>query len=220
MTKLSDKEQAWGLVYTLFSLFMLPALLQQLLRLSAVWLNIVYYVLNFSILLFLLRRFLKKSIAYAGKHPLTMVLFPMAGFVVYYLCNFAVSTAISWIFPNFTNYNDGQLSAMFSESFVLMALGTVILVPVAEELMHRALIFGSLYKASPLAAYLVSTLFFAAVHVLGYVGSVPNLTLALSFLQYIPAGLILAFCYKKSGCIFVSIFLHAAINAVGVFALR
>jgi membrane protease YdiL (CAAX protease family) len=56
--------------------------------------------------------------------------------------------------------------------------------------------------------------------VLGYIGSADLLTLALCFLQYIPAGLCLAWAYDASGSIFAPVLIHTVINALGILSLR
>jgi membrane protease YdiL (CAAX protease family) len=77
-----------------------------------------------------------------------------------------------------------------------------------------------LYPKSHSAAYLLSTAIFSAIHILGFVGIYSSLDLILAFVQYIPAGLILAWVYRRSGSIFAPILMHAMINAVGMFAHR
>ncbi len=218
---LTQTEERNSLCYTAISLLVLPSLLTEFLAsLGPLWINSLYYVLNFGILAILLRRFLRSSARWGLENFKNSTLIFLAGFAGYFVCNYLVSRLILWILPDFSNHNDGQLGQLFSQSFLLMTLYTVVLVPFAEELMHRAVIFGALYRRHPAAAYLVSAAVFSAVHVLGYIGKAESTVILLSFLQYLPAGLILAWCYRKSGCIFVSILLHAAINTVGVLALR
>lgn len=222
---LTDRQQAAGLMYTVFSLFFLPILLPVINAgfprpLNSAWVNFIYFCLNFLCLTFLLRSFLRKQLIYAGKHIGQILGFCVLGFGLYYIASTVLSVGIVSLYPEFSNMNDSSIADRFSESYWIMAIGTVLLVPVAEELMHRALIFGSLRKSHPIAAYPVSMVFFSAVHVMGYVGAVPAETIVLSFLQYLPAGWVLAWCYRKSGCIFVPILIHTAINAMGLLSLR
>ena len=58
------------------------------------------------------------------------------------------------------------------------------------------------------------------IHVMGYIGQFDWLTLVLCFLQYIPAGLWLAWAYEKSDSIFAPMLIHTAINAIGIYAMR
>ncbi len=222
---LSAREQTAGLVYTVFSLFFLPILLPAANSwlakpLGNVWINFIYYCLNILCLSALLRGFLRKHLVYAGKHIWKVLGWCLLGFAIYYVSTGILSFFIKKLVPGFSNVNDDNIAQQFSENYWVMAIGTILLVPTAEELMHRALIFGSLKKSYPKAAYPVSMVFFAAVHVMSYVGVQPPLYLALAFLQYLPAGWVLAWCYKKSGCIFVPILIHTIVNITGLFALR
>ena len=40
------------------------------------------------------------------------------------------------------------------------------------------------------------------------------------FVQYLPAGLILAWSYEKSNTILTPIAIHTVINAIGIYAMR
>ena len=61
---------------------------------------------------------------------------------------------------------------------------------------------------------------FAALHVLGYIGSESVTTLVICFLQYLPAGLCLAWTYTKADNIFAPVVVHALVNAIAIGAVR
>ena len=82
------------------------------------------------------------------------------------------------------------------------------------------LVFGLLLPKSKTAAYLVSAALFAAIHVVGYAGSVDLTSLVLAFIQYLPAGLVLGWAYEKGGTIIAPMVIHMAINAMGIWAMR
>ena len=109
---------------------------------------------------------------------------------------------------------------MVSGNFLIMAVGSVLFVPMAEELIHRGLIFGTCARHNRFLAYALSTAFFAAIHVVGYIGICTERDLILAFVQYLPAGLILAWAYERSGTIFAPIAIHMVINAMGIWAMR
>ena len=94
------------------------------------------------------------------------------------------------------------------------------IVPPFEECMFRGLIFRNLYGKSPLIAYLVSIAAFAAIHILGYLGMYTPLEIAMACLQYLPAGLCLAWAYTRADTIFAPIVIHAVINYLSLRALR
>lgn len=221
---LTDKEQIWGILYLLFTLFVLPQLLRMLndilpTPLSDVWFNFLYFTLNFLFILWIFHGFFKRSLIYAGSHFWDFLLAVLLGAAAYWLCNWGLSLLIGWLFPSFENLNDSTISAMAHNNFLIMFIGTVIFVPVAEEALYRGLVFGSLYPKSHAVGYILSTIIFAAVHTMAYIGvyTIPHLLLAL--LQYVPAGLTLAWAYRKSGSIFAPIVIHAVINAIGLFSI-
>ena len=142
------------------------------------------------------------------------------GLAAYYACNFLTLRLIRLLVPGFTNYNDAVISAMSRSGRYLMVVSTVILVPPAEECVFRGLIFRNLYGKSRWVAYVVSILAFAAIHVLGFIGKYSALELVMAVLQYLPAGLSLAWAYTKSDTIFAPIIIHACINLVAIGGLR
>ena len=222
---MTDREKRLGFGYLLLDLFILPALLSAMnqrlaVPLSGAWTNFLYFSLNFLFLAVIFSRFLKRSLMFAGQHIWEFFLAVIPGFLLYWLSNVLLSAGILWLYPGFSNINDGSIAQMTEGNFVIVAIGTVLLVPMAEELLHRGLVFGSLHRKSRAAAYMISMLFFAAIHVLGYLGFHDSMSLFLSFVQYLPAGLILAWAYEKSGCIFAPIAIHTVINAMGIYALR
>ena len=225
MVTMSDKERIWGIVYLLLELLVLPSLLHRAngflpSPLPDSWLNFLYFSLNFIFVCFLFRHFLKRSLLHTARNIADFLLVTIGGFGVYYLVNTLLGFVIGWIAPGFSNLNDGSIALLAQGNFTVMAVGTAVLVPVAEELLHRGLVFGSLCGKSRTFAYIFSTILFAAIHVMGYIGlySLPHLLLA--FVQYLPAGMVLAWTYRKSGTIFSPILIHAAVNTLAILSLR
>ena len=103
---------------------------------------------------------------------------------------------------------------------MLMSIGTVLLVPVVEEMLFRGVLFGRLYQKNCFLAYALSTILFSCIHIVGYLGVYAPTDLFLSFLQYVPAGICLAWSYAKSGCIWAPILIHIAVNQVGTLSMR
>ena len=139
---------------------------------------------------------------------------------IYWVISLLLGKLITWLYPDFGNTNDSGIAALAKENYFLTAIGTVLLVPLAEECMHRGAVFGGLYRKNRLFAYIISTILFALVHIDGYFGMVDGVLLLLNFLQYIPAGIVLAAAYDISGSIFAPIFIHMAVNLLGILSLR
>jgi len=219
------RELVWGWRYLLFQTVFLPSLLAYLNRLlhyplADAQLNFLFFCINFCAVVVIFRGYLLQCLKPNGKTLLRIAVVGVILFLVYQLCAFLLGLLFAAMDPGFANVNDQSIAAMSQSSYVLMFLGTVLLVPVTEECLHRGLIYRGLYDRSPIAALLLSTAIFSAIHVLGYVGAVPPLTLLLCFLQYVPAGLCLAAAYRLSGSLLCPILIHAAVNLTGMLALR
>ena len=221
----SSQETLRGLVYLAFQMLVLPSFLhwsngQLSTPLNSAQLNFVFYMINFIAMLLLFHDFLGRSLAQALRHPADLCQAVILGFVAYYACRYVTENLIRLLVPSFTNYNDAAIAAMDQGNSFLMLMGTVVLVPPFEECIYRGLIFRGLYSKNPLAAYLVSMLVFAMIHILGYLGSYSPLEMLMALLQYLPAGLCLAWSYIKGGTIFAPILIHAAVNYFTLTGMR
>ena len=222
---LTNQETIGGFSYLLFELIFLPGLLSWINSqlespLNATELNFVFFLVNFMAILLIFHDFLGRGLRQVTQHPAIFCQAVILGFVAYYACNWATTKVVGLLVPGFSNYNDQSIAAMMKSSYFLMLVGTVILVPPVEECLYRGLIFRNLYGKSRWAAYIVSILAFAVIHILGYIGQYSALELVMAFLQYLPAGLCLAWAYTKADTIFAPILIHAAINFVSLQSLR
>ncbi len=188
--------------------------------LSEAKLNFVFFFLNFAVLTVGMWKFCIASCRIGLQRPAYTLQSAFFGFGIYYIASFLLGLLIIRLYPDFANLNDQSIATLLHENYTLTTVGTVLLVPVAEELMYRGLLFGTLYRRSRFLAYAVSAVVFAAVHLAGYITVYDPLALALSFLQYLPAGLCLGWAYARSGSILAPILIHMTINQIGIFAMR
>lgn len=215
---LTSQETLSGFLYLAFQLIFLSSILHWcngLLRkpLNSAELNFVYYLVNFMAMLLIYHGFLGRSARQAVQHPAYFCQAVVLGLAAYYACHYVTDWAVRQLVPGFSNYNDESIAALSRGNYFLMFIGTVILAPPMEECTFRGLIFRNLYGKSRWAAYLVSMLAFAMIHILGYIGKYSPLELIMAVLQYLPAGLCLAWAYTKADTIFAPILIHSAINA-------
>ncbi len=217
----SGQETAAGLCYLAFQMLLLPSFLYwvngQLSRpLSDPELNFVFYLVNFMAVLLIFHDFLARSLSQLFQHPIDALQAAILGFVAYYICFHVLDWLVSLLVPGFSNYNDDSIAALSRGNYFLTLIGTVILVPLAEECLYRGLIFRNLYGKSHIAAYIISIAAFACIHILGYIGQYSARDLIIAVLQYIPAGAWLAWSYVKGGTVFVPIAIHAAVNFITI----
>ena len=221
----SPNEQVWGWRYLAFQTIFLSWLLVFAtvllgIALSSAGYNFLYFAVNFIGVLIIFHRFLQASVKDVLDRLPRVVLTAAVFFVIYEIANILLALLLASLNLSVSNVNDQSIAAMTQDNYLLMAIGTVFLVPLAEECLLRAAVFGSLRRRHPAAAYLVSTALFCLIHISGYLGSYPLPTLLLCFVKYVPAGLCLAAAYEVSGSIFAPILIHTAVNTLGMLAMR
>lgn len=222
---LPKRSLTFGLIYIALQLLVLPLALtwgNWLLGspLSVTSLNFVFFAFNFIVITVVYRDFLLKNIKILIQNPWRVLRFAGAGLMLYWIAAFAVGLLISSVHPDFSNANDISISQMTKENYTLMSIGTVLLVPVVEETLYRGVVFGGIYPKSRVLAYVVSIAVFSIIHILGYIRVYTPIELLLSFVQYLPAGICLAWTYEKSDSIWAPILIHIAVNQVGTYSMR
>ena len=222
---LTKKESIWGWIYLAVEFLLLPTVLYWVSDLlfpgiSDAEFNFLYYFVNFMATLLIFHGFLSRNLGIAKEKLLRMGLYTLLGLALYWASILIMAEVTYRVMPEFFNINDASISAMSQDGFMLMVIGTVLLVPVAEECLFRGLLFRGLYGKSRFLAYLISALCFCLPHVSVYIGSYELPLIAMCFVQYLPAGLILAWSYEKSNTILTPIMIHTIINAIGIYSMR
>lgn len=218
-------ESTLGWCYFVFQLlFLAPALVVINLflpdPLGEAELNILLFVFNFIAIILILHRFLWKNLQKSFSAPFHTLKTAGIGFILYHISSVLISLLVYTLDPDFVNANDDNIGEMIQNNYTLMSLCTVLLVPVVEETLYRGLIFRCLYEKNALLGYILSTVLFAFIHVAGYIGFYDGLTLVLCFLQYLPAGIFLAWAYVKADSIWAPILIHITVNQIGILAMR
>ena len=221
---LTHQETRNGFIYMAFSFIALPWLLSEgnaylADPLSQGKLNFLYYFLNFGFMVWICRKFLGQSLKYALRIPFPVIWYGILGYLGSKALGEILGILTLLVYPSFSNVNDASITGLFQSDMQLMAIGTVFLVPVAEELFFRGLIFRNLHGKNQVAAYLVSMVLFSLIHVAGYIGAYSPMHLLMCFLQYLPASFCLCWCYCQTGTIITPIFMHALTNAMSVYYL-
>ena len=222
---LTAKEKKYGLVWLMFEVLFFPLLLELLngilpAPLPQVEVNFIFFVVNFIAVVWIFHRYLNAQLGLVPDLIEKILLVALPGFLIYRLVNLLLTMALFAADPDFASINDMTVQSLARENYFLMLIGSVILVPIAEECLFRGLVFRGMYDHSPLLAWVVSILLFSAIHVTGYIGQYSLPTILLCFAQYIPAGACLAGAYRISGSLLSPILIHALVNFVGMLALR
>lgn len=222
---MTRRERTWGAIYGVFQLLALPTLLYLLNGYLAAPLgegpiNFIFFAINFLAIGLICRKFLWKNLLHAGRHLGKTLRFALMGFGLYYSANILFALLVQMVYPDFMNINDSSILEITEQSPVMMTVGAVLLVPMVEETIYRGVIFRGIRNRSKFLAYTVSALLFAAIHIAGYIGQYDTMMLVLCLVQYLPAGLALAWAYEKSGTIWCSILIHMTVNLIGMLVVR
>lgn len=220
---LTTAEQVAGFCYLPFYVFLLAWAIQYAsevfgLNLSVLQINMTYFVLNFLLVWTIFHRFLARSFHAIRFWELVQSL--ILGFCLYYAGNLIVGWAMTLLKLEVTNLNNETVQALAGQSWWLMLIGTVVVAPLVEETLVRGLIFGSIHGRSRWAAYGVTIVLFAAMHVWQYVLQYDGKALLLASVQYVPAGIALGWTYEKADTIWAPILLHASINAISMGLMK
>jgi membrane protease YdiL (CAAX protease family) len=224
-TKPSRRETLWGGIYLMLYMSVLPAAVPLVTMLtmpetSEAGMNVVFLSLNFAATVVIFRKYLLQTVKDGLQKPLRTLWYALLGYLGTWALGDLISQVILFLDPEFTNVNDSNIAGMMQENFLLMALGTVVLAPISEELLFRGLIFRGLYDRSPAIAHILTMVIFSMIHVSGYVILYPMKTLFFCFLQYLPIAYCLSFAYRYSGSLLAPILIHMANNLVATAAMR
>ena len=217
---LSPAAARYGWWWMAFQYLLLPRLLGLLLGdVSTLFLNFCYHLLCFSAVLLIFRHDLPDCLRWAFSHWRRFLLISLLALAAFYAASAVFRLLTSVLQPGFSNRNDEALLGMAGSSLPLFAVTTVLLAPVSEELLFRGLLFGELRVKSRWIGYLASSLCFCLIHLIGYLGKYTLWEFFLALLQYLPAGLILAWSYEKSQSIAAPIFVHMVINGISLVSI-
>lgn len=214
---LSSREARLGWCFFAFGYLLLPQLVIRLLSgCGDAFLNFIYHLLFSGGVLLIFRRLLMSSLRRSIREPGQLMKVCLLALAAYYLSLWAVSRMILLVQPEFVNRNDQVIQSMTRQQWLLTGITTVLLAPVEEEALFRGLLFQQLLNKSRWAAYVLSAFCFGLIHLLGFLGSCTAAEFLLSLVQYLPAGLILAWSCDKTRSLAAPIAVHAIINAVSM----
>lgn len=222
MTKV---EAIVGWVYVFVHIFAMPYIVSALnafvfpklgFQLNSTWLNFLYYAIGFVFLMGFLFHFLRESFGNMWNNFMATVVSVLIGYVAYIFLSAAVNLMIGFFVPSTVNPNSAAINSIIRINPKKMVVIGVLLAPVVEETLFRGVVFGTLRRKNAILAYVVSSLLFSVYHLWSYFLDGGSLWDLLYLLQYIPAGLVLGWCYEHSGSVWASVFLHMLINYVSI----
>lgn len=226
---LSSGELAGGTVFFLIYLLALPFVTDPLFRLAALLLDVeigaglqttIYYYVIFAVTALIFHRLLARATRVLLDNAALAAKTLGMGLVALYGLNELAYRLTSALAGGRINLNDVSISAQINAAPRSMLLIVVFLAPFVEEVLFRGLVFGGLRGRSRLAAYLVSCVLFAFLHVWQHAWGSRDAAYLWLMLQYLAPGAVLAWAYDHSGTLWTSVALHGLVNALSVLASR
>ena len=227
-TYMTYGEQIAGVVFFVIYLLVLPFVTNPLFDLagrllavsiSAAMRDVLYYYILFAVTIIIFHGFLARTSRHLMDNLGGACKTAAAGLVGLYGLNELVYRLTNLIFTNRTNLNDTTISAQIDDAPHMTLLIVIFLAPFVEEVLFRGPVLVNLKSRSRALAYVVSCLLFALLHVWQFAVVKQDVTYFLLMIQYLVPGLVLAWAYDHSGTLWASIGLHAAVNALSVWAM-
>lgn len=218
---LTTTEFRAGLIYLIVHIFALPWLLSLIwgildisgIYISTIAINAIYQFIGIAAILIILRKYLVENFQrFISWLPINLVII-IVGFFIYYVLYIIFTNIIFAIAGgDLSNPNNEIITAISKYDLYSSIALTVLLAPIIEECMYRGVLFNGIGAKSRFWGYFVSMVMFALSHVIQSMVTSFDPSLFLTMLIYMPAGLVLARVYEKSGTIWCPIFIHMAIN--------
>ena len=222
---MSKTELIIGILYIPFHIIIIPVLVSVLnlyltgrsgVELSDAYLNVICYTVSFLFVVLILFRFLRASFSDLCDNLLGSLRAVIMAYLFSFIALIGINYILILVLGQVTNPNSEQIINEAKQNANVMFAVTVLLAPLVEEALFRGVIFGSIRKRSRVAAYLVSTVIFAAYHLWSYFFVGFDWKFVFYLLEYVPGSIALAWCYEKSGNIWAPIFLHMLINFTAI----
>lgn len=224
---MSPGEQIAGTVFFVIYLVVLPFATASLFRLAERLLavsispslqNAIYYYTLFVVTILIFHGFIGRTTRNFADNLGNACKAIVVGLIALYGLNELMYRLTRLLVNNHTNLNDSTISAQIHDAPRVTLLIVIFLAPFVEEVLFRGLVFGNLKHKSRAVAYAVSCLLFALLHVWQFAVKRQDITYFLLMVQYLVPGLVLAWAYDHTGTLWSSVLLHAAANALSVWA--
>lgn len=224
---MTREEKRWGFAW--LTLLLAGTLLHPLRSTSMM--EFLFQGGNFLAAILIFRKFLVSS--WQIPHTTFGSIFRMAvlGAFLAWLANLLTNDLIYFYLPKWFYYDDfgphfynvwkqDILTAQMEANPALTFFAAAVFAPIVEELFHRGLIFGHLVRKNLAAAYIVSVALYAFIPLVSLFGVLPGEYIVISFLQYIPMGVMFAWIYTRTESIYTPILAHILLNGSSFLAMR
>lgn len=223
---MTGPEKIWGGVLLAAYLVVLPEVSDDLFGLLEGLLgsglrdsvrNIVYYCALFCLTLLVFHGYLQRMTRSFFDNIGGTLNAVGLGLVAFYGVNELSWRLLRMVPGEWENLNDRSILDRLAAAPYGTILIVVVLSPVIEETIFRGYIFGNLRTYHRGAAYAVSCVLFALLHVWPHVTGSPDWRSLLLLAQYMLPGAVMAWTFERSGSLWGSVLLHGFVNGLSVW---
>lgn len=179
--------------------------------------DLIYTGVLFCLTLLVFRGYLRRTARAFFDHIGSVLGAVGLGLVAFYGVNELCWRLLRMVPGEWENLNDRLILDRLAASPYRTILIVVILSPVIEEAVFRGYIFGNLREYHRGAAYGVSCVLFALVHVWPHMTGNFDWRGLLLLSQYLLPGAVMAWAFERSGSLWGSILLHGIVNGLSVW---
>jgi len=216
-------QQLLGFIYLPLHMLVLPLLFQLFgaripENIPEIAVNIVYYGLGLVFTMIVMFSYLRDGYYVLTDRLRTCVLVFVMAMGAVYLMDMAASMILLALGETISNPATTETVEQAMTDFNTLKALAVFIAPIVEETLFRGVLFGALRERSRVWAYVLSVAMFSIYHVWQYAYVSGDWTVLIYAIQYIPASLVLTWCYERTGSIWTGIFFHMGYNGFS-FAL-
>ena len=225
-THMNSAEQLAGTIFFVVYLLVLPLLTDRLFLLAEVLFNarmdgdgrnLLYYYMLTGVTLLIFHSFLAGTTKRFFDNLNRAFTSLFLGLLVFYGANELVCRASRLLLGSGQSLNDTVIAAQVASAPRTTALIIVFLAPFVEETLFRGLVFGCFKEKSRVVAYAASSLLFAFLYAWTFAVSARDPRNFIQLVRYLVPGLVFAWAFDRSGTLWTSVLLHAAVNALALW---
>ncbi|MDY6063305.1 MAG: type II CAAX endopeptidase family protein [Erysipelotrichaceae bacterium] len=194
--------------YFLGVIFIYPAILELIIRgikaneSLSILLKIIYTLVITVVFIFIMRKALVDDFKNIKGNYKAVIIQTLKYLGLMLVANLIIGNLLNLI--GSSSENEAALKEVMNLSLPLLFVNAVIFAPIVEEAVFRLAIFRPLREKNRIVAYVVSSVLFGLLHVIGSA----NLINYLQIILYASMGYFLAKNYEKNNSLIASISLH------------
>ncbi|MFI3211665.1 MAG: CPBP family intramembrane glutamic endopeptidase, partial [Peptostreptococcaceae bacterium] len=199
-----------------------PVTTVQIIQMLSLTNFVVYSILVITLLYVLKKDFIEDAVIFKrealNKTIKTLIIYSIIFITLNYSINYIIYLIQGLIGYDSSSTNQIFIEVALSKATILTVISTVILGPIAEELIFRKCFFG-LIKNKKLAL-LASSLVFGFIHIISSIGSFDFLETIMLLIPYITAGILLGLIYIKTKLnIYYVTIIHILVNLISIILI-